>query len=402
MPESAARRLLDPDSAAALAEELKRYVEIESSTDDPAGLARMASAFEVDLAGLGFTIGEDEGGVLFGEFAGHVGGPRVLLVGHIDTVYPPDSSFRGLEARDIDATPMLVGPGAVDMKGGLIVCLAALRALGEIGRLGPCTVLVNRDEEQGSVASAPTIRRRAAGHDVALVFEPGFDVAGGASTIVVERAGLARVRVAVRGVESHSGNQPTRGLSAVATAARMVDAIDALADVPNDRLVRVCTFRGGDAINQVPGHASLGIDVRFADVAAWDDVLERIRTIAASTEDVNAETGDRTAADVEVLSWKPPMPRMAAVEPYLAHVLAAADSLGQRLAPGRRNGTSDGNHVAEAGVPVIDGLGVVGVGMHVAGGEAVRRTSIAERAALVAASLGRIWDGAASESAPSD
>lgn len=402
MPGPAARRLLEPASSEALVARLRRYVDIESSTEDPAGLARMADAFGADLAALGFSIGADEGGVLVGEYGDAASGPRVLLVGHLDTVYPPGSDFRGLVARVVDGTPMFVGPGAVDMKGGLVVCLAALEALRDAGSLGPCTVLVNRDEEQGSVASAATLRRRAAGHDVALVFEPGFDVDGGASTIVVERAGLARVRVTVRGVESHSGNQPTRGLSAVATAARMVDAIDGLADVPNDRLVRVCTFRGGDAINQVPGRASLGIDVRFPDVAAWEWVLERIGAIAASTVDTNRETGDRTTADVEVLSWKPPMPRAPGVEPFLEHVLRSAASLGQRLEPGRRNGTSDGNHVAEAGLPVIDGLGVVGVGMHVSGGEAVRQTSLAERAALVAEALARTWRAAGAESAPSD
>jgi glutamate carboxypeptidase len=375
---------------------VRELVEIPSGTADPAGLDRMEARLERELLDLGFEVSKAPGKILVARRPGAAHVPRVLLVGHLDTVYPPEESFSGLEERiNPGGERMLVGPGAVDMKAGLVVVVSALHALRAVGALdrGSLTVLLNRDEETGSRASGTHITAESGRHDLAIVVEPGFDRPDGSTTVVVERAGLARVRLAVAGVEAHAGNQPERGLSAVATAARLVGPIDALASPGEGLLVKVCTFRGGKSINQVPGRAELGVDVRFQDLAQWEAVLERIRALAALTVDRNPLTGQSTRCEVEVIGHKVPMPKLPGTDRFLALLLEAAAELGQRLEPGRRNGTSDGNHTAAAGTPTLDGLGVVGVGMHVAGEEAVRASSIPERAALLACTLRKVWRG---------
>jgi len=375
---------------------VRELVEIPSGTTDAAGLDRMEAKLERELLDLGFQVSKAPGEILLARRTGAAPAPRVLLVGHLDTVYLPEESFSGLEERiHPGGDRMLVGPGAVDMKGGLAVLIWALRALRNVGALdrGSLTVLLNRDEETGSPASGVHITAESGRHDLAIVLEPGFDRPDGSTTVVVERAGLARVRLAVDGVEAHAGNQPERGLSAVATAARLVGPIDALASPGDGLLVKVCTFRGGKSINQVPGRAELGVDVRFQDLAQWDAVLERIRALAALTIDRNPLTGRSTRCEVEVIGHKVPMPKPPGIDRFLAILREAAAELGQRLEPGRRNGTSDGNNTAAAGTPTLDGLGVVGVGMHVAGEEAVRASSIPERAALLACTLLKVWGG---------
>lgn len=382
-----------PEQVGALRRFLEQLVEIPSGTHDEPGLERMQVTLAAELEALGFRVDRRDGGVLAATAAPPACAPRVLVVGHVDTVYPPGDSFRGLtESAEPGGPRMLIGPGAVDMKGGLAILVWALRALAQVGRLDAArpTVLLNRDEEIGSPASQQLIGEVAGRHDFALVLEPGFDRADGATTLVEARAGLARVELVVRGVEAHAGNQPERGLSAVATAARLVGVVDALADPAAGLFVKVCTIRGGHSINQVPGTATLGVDVRFRTLRQWETAHVRFGEAARSVVDRNTVTGQRSHTAVNVLHVKPPMPRLAGADHLLEAVLETGQALGQRLAPGRRNGTSDGNYTATAGTPTLDGMGVVGVGMHVAGGEAVRETSLAERAALLAGTLARL------------
>jgi len=376
---------------------LEELVRIPSSSLDPGGLDRMAAVCEREMRKLGLTIVDAPEGILLGRNRGKHGAggmPSVLLIGHLDTVYPEDSTFEGLHETVNEAGHrMLVGPGALDMKGGLVVVLQALTALKETGFLDRAdfSVLFNRDEELGSTRSADLITEESRHHDLALVFEPGFDEPDGATTLVVERGGLARLQVTVRGLEAHAGNQPELGLNAVATAARLVDPIHDLAAPEEGLLVTVCTFHGGNTINQVPGSATLGIDVRFRELSLWEPLLDRIRKIAATRVDRNVLTGAETTTDVEVLSRKVPMVKNPGVDGFLDTFLKAGEDLGQRLHPGRRNGTSDGNNTAAAGTPTLDGLGVVGVGMHVSGSEALRASSLMERAELLALALARLW-----------
>ena len=376
---------------------LKTLVEIPSGSGDREGLSAVQAVVGQRLETLGFRVGQAPGGVLEARWPRfpHTAskGPRMLLVGHVDTVYRRDDPFQGLTAKvDAAGHRMLSGPGVVDMKGGLVVMLAAFEALVAHGLLerGSLNVLLNRDEETGSRDSAAVIQERARAFDVAFVLEPGFDLADGSTTMVVARAGLARVKVMVMGVEAHAGNNPELGLSAVATAARMVAPLDGLADSDRGLLVKVCTFEAGKSINQVAGRAILGVDVRFRDLTQWERVHDRIQEVVAGTVDRNPFTHVATRASVEVMGLKHPMPRHPDQDPYLEQLQAAAHALGLRLTPGRRNGTSDGNNTAAVGTPTLDGLGVVGVGMHVSGEEAVRASSLPERAALLALTLWRV------------
>lgn len=373
---------------------LRELVEISSSSRDPVGLERMFSTLDRELASLEIERTREPGTILIGRGRSRTRKPNVLLVGHVDTVHEAGGTFQGVsETRNEAGHRMLRGPGTADMKGGLVVMIWALKALQEACVLdrGAYTLLFNSDEELGSPGSGDRIAEEGRRHDLALVFEPGFDHAGGASTVVTERGGMARVRMKVYGVESHAGNQPELGLSAVSAASAMVGRLDEEAASARDAGITVCTFRGGNTINQVPGYAELGIDVRFREASEWESALERIRTIARTTVGRNPRTGAATRAKVEVLTRKPPMQKHPGADAYLNILLEAAAGLGQRLVPGRRNGTSDGNFTALGGTPTLDGLGAVGVGMHVSGSEAVRASSLPERAALLALTLARLW-----------
>jgi glutamate carboxypeptidase len=271
---------------------------------------------------------------------------RVLLLGHVDTVVP-HAEHRPL-TRDGDR---LVGSGAVDMKGGDVLAIGAMRAMAARPEAyAELALLLVCDEEWRTTALAHTARF--AGWDACLCFEAGELAEGGAEGVVVRRKAAATVRVSARGRSAHSGSAPDRGRNALLALAAAAQAVAACHDPSGpERLTAVPTvLRAGEAFNVVPGEGEL-----FADCRA--DRLDAVEGVLAA---VPREVGG-VALEPELVRRWPGMDATAQVAPVLERASAA---LGRPLAGVPRGGASDASHLATVVPVTIDGLGPRGGKAH--------------------------------------
>jgi glutamate carboxypeptidase len=275
------------------------------------------------------------------------GEPRVVLLGHLDTVVHHDA-HRPL-ARDGDR---LSGSGAVDMKGGVALALALMRELADRPELyAEAAVLLVNDEEW---RTAPFVHAgRFADFDACLCFEAGQRAAGGEEAVIVKRKAAATLRIEAHGRSSHSGSAPELGRSALLALAAVAQTVAAHseADGPN-RLTAVPTIlRSGNAFNVVPARGELLCDLRADRLEAFDPVLA---AVPADYDEVRLES-------TMVRAW-PGMDSREATAPVLA---AASERLGRPIVGSERGGASDASHLAAGGIELtIDGLGPRGGGAH--------------------------------------
>jgi glutamate carboxypeptidase len=308
------------------------------------------------------------GDTLVADFAG-TGPRRLLVLCHYDTVWPAGT----LAAWPFTADGLIArGPGIFDMKAGLVQALWAVRALDAVGLpRPPLRVVLNGDEEVGSVTSRPALEAAAAGVAAALVLEPGIDGA-----LKTARKGLGLLRVDVTGVEAHAGLDPDKGVSAIDELARVVLELRALADLGRGTSVNIGTITGGTRANVIAGHASATVDVRVTDPA------EAARVDAAVAA---LRPRDPRLRVVVEGGWnRPPMPRTPGIAAMVDLARTLAASLGDDLPERSVGGGSDGNFLAALGVPLLDGLGAVGAGAH-ARDEHIDIDATVDRAALIAA-----------------
>ena len=317
-------------------------------------------------------------------------GNRLLLLGHLDTVQGPDEGRR--TGIDPENDERLLGPGITDMKGGLVVMLAAVRVLAELDLLADraLTIVCTADEEQGSRSGHDVVAMEAAEQHLTLVFETGSPIAAGRSTFVTERKGFGRATLHVEGREAHAGVKKEEGVSAALEMAHKVIALEALNDPAKGISVNVGVARAGTAGNVVPGRAQLEIDWRFRSAEDGEDLEERIHAICT-----RVDTGSTTGAGKPKLRYEPgpralPMPRSEAVARMAERIRRAGADLGLELEEEFRGGGSDGNVAAAAGCPVVDGLGTVGAEIH-SDREWMERRSLVDRAALLAVTMLRFW-----------
>jgi glutamate carboxypeptidase len=333
---------------------LRRLVDQNSFTGNAAGVNAVATEVAGELAALGLSVdrvpGQGTGDHLF--FASAAPGPFTFLIGHSDTVFPP-GVFEGYR-EDGDRA---LGPGVLDMKGGLVVGIFALRALREAGLLDRVAVrgAVVADEEVGSPGSQPLLVARVRGAAAALGLESGRS----RDLIVTRRKGIASLDVRADGVAAHAGGDHEKGRNAIWALSRFVDRVQGLTDYGRGVTVSVGRIEGGTTRNTVPARARCEVDVRFLDPADGEDVLRRIEEAAAAC----ALPGTR----IEVLR---PGSRPALVRTEASAALAAAygecqraAGLGSGEAP-LSGGGSDASVTGAAGVPSIDGLGPRGSGFH--------------------------------------
>lgn len=296
----------------------------------------------------------------------------LVLVGHVDTVYPRSMGFLRMTRDDGPAGPetgdAIRGPGVLDMKSGLTAMLFALRALRAAepelwARLRLRLVCVS-DEEVGSPSSAALYERLAPRLSAGLVFESGRV----GDRIVTSRAGSGSFELVVRGRAAHAGNQHAQGINAIAVLARLVLAAEAITDYARGILVNVGIVSGGTAKNTVPDEARCVIDCRFLTVADAQEVVARMRALAADPFGDEPNVPERLReAKVELHGGiaRPPMEVIEGTQAlrlrYEAHAAAAGLQVGE--AP-RQGGGSDANLLAPLGVPCIDGLGPAGEHFH--------------------------------------
>jgi glutamate carboxypeptidase len=330
--------------------ELRELVAIESPTGDAAGLDRAASWLGERLAPLGELGLEPAGGAgrllrLRRPGAAH----RVMLVGHLDTVWPVGSwpeLWREHDGR-------VFAPGVYDMKGGLLFILELLRWLEASGAEHPSLeVVINPDEEIGSPATGRRIREIAAGCDLALVLEP----ASPEGFLKLARKGSGEVVLTIHGRAAHQGVEPELGVNAVVEAAHQVGRLLELEDRELGTTVGPNVLSAGCASNVVPDRAELRVDLRAwtaAEQRRLDAGLAALRPVLPGSRIELAGGWNRPPME--------PCPISTAVFERARRIAAA---LGLELAWARWGGSSDGNLTAAAGTPTVDGLGPVGEGSH--------------------------------------
>ena len=306
---------------------------------------------------------------------------RLLLTGHMDTVYPADHPFQS--ARWIDADT-LNAPGAADMKGGLSLMLEALLAVEAGGSHVGYEVVVNSDEETGSFSSAALLAAAARGKAAALTYEPALPD----GTLAGARGGTGNFSIRVTGRAAHAGRNPDEGRNAIVAAAALALRLNAAKGA--GLAVNPARIDGGGPNNVVPDHAVLRVNFRPTDAGA----IERARAaMDAAVADVAA--AHDVAVHVHGGFNRPPKPIDAGAARLFDLVKAAGADLGQPIAWRATGGVCDGNNIAACGVPVVDTMGARGGAIHSAD-EFLIVPSLAERAALSVVTMLRVAQGALS------
>lgn len=364
---------------------LEMLVNMDSPTEDKALSDRVGDVLERKAAGLGFACGRDRQEVYADTRLCRLGAPearqRVLMVGHFDTVYAAGTAaarpFRIEGGRAL-------GPGVLDMKGGLVVGLFAVEAVqGVLGKVPlELTFLFNGDEEIGSPGSRHLILEEARRHDLALILEPGRP----GPSITIGRKGVGIFRIGVTGREAHAGAEPENGINSIVEAAHKTLAIEALTNPAVGTIVTPGVVHGGTRPYVVPGETRLEVDCRVASEA------ERARIEAALADIVAHSTVPGARATLEGGFHRPPMEQGAAAAEHIARLQEVARAMGYPLGTATTGGASDGNLTASVGTPTIDGLGVHGGRAHSAE-EFIDIASLEAKTRVLAAFLADLAEG---------
>ncbi len=387
---------LDSQDEAMLAM-LERLTNINSGSLNKEGVNTLAQIFSTELTTLGFSISTLPGEVIempscpgsnySVDVADHVlatkpgNGPRLLLMGHLDTVFPPDAPFQTFRAEG----DTMYGPGVADMKGGLVVMLYALKALAESGELDDMnlSVLLNSDEEMGSLSSRKYLEEQAAEHDWGLVYE-----SSGADTLTRQRKGLGQARFVVNGRASHAGGAHEQGRSAIKELAYKIVEIEQMTDYETGVTVNVGVVSGGEARNTVAPCAEALIDLRYPEPQQGEDAVAQFEDIFGSVYSYPVDSGEITTESWVNLHRPPKIPTSES-DYLLEKTRAIGRLLGQELGVTDSGGGTDGSLTQAAGLPTLDSLGVAGTGAH-SNREEARISSLVERAQLSAVLIRRL------------
>ncbi len=367
-----------PDMLALLVE----LVNLDSGSYGAADVDRVGARLAREWQALGFTEQRQEvegRGALRLLSRRFPGKGRLLILGHLDTVWPAGTAAEWGYASD---ETYAYGPGVGDMKGGLVMALFAVGALIEAGceGLGEIACLLVPDEELGSPRSRDRITAEAARSDWTLVLEP----ARPNGAVVVGRGAVGAMVIRAVGRTAHAAVNPEEGLSALSPLAGLVAPMEALSDLERGRIVTVGILKAGSARQVVPDHAEMHVDLRAATPADSAALTEAIQTMVRSAE--AAHEGIEIV--IEGGMTRPVFPR-AAGDPLHALYCRDAESLGVVVPSVTTRGGSDGSFGAAEGCPTLDGLGPVCFDT-CSRRERIVIASLAERGALFAALASRL------------
>jgi len=363
----------------AILDTIEQLVTLESPSDVKAAVDRVATVLTSRFEQLGGKIrihpAEKFGNHLQVDFQGKSGGKPLLLLGHMDTVYPVGT---------ISKMPFRVskgqawGPGVFDMKAGIALALHVIEALlqwndGIPPR--PVRVLLVSDEEVGSRSSRPVTEELARQSEAVFVLEPAAGVQGAVKTA---RKGIGEYTLQVEGVSAHSGLDFEKGHSAIVELSRQILRLSEMVDLKSGTTINAGKISGGTRANVVAAEASAVLDLRVK----TKKELARVHRLLMSLRPFDRECRVKISGGVN----RPPMERTAKVAGLYKKAVQIARELGWELEEAAVGGASDGNLTAALGVPTLDGLGAVGDGAH-APHEAVVVSELPKRAALLAGLL---------------
>lgn len=364
-----------------LIEKLKVMVEFETPTRAKHLVDQLSSHLHGQLAAMDAEIDvfarKEVGDIRLAKWNGNSNAKPIMIIGHLDTVWPEGTLAKKIPIKVTDSH--FHGPGALDMKSGVLVAIEAIRALQDRDEMPerPIWLLMTTDEERASVHSRDLIQELAQQVGLVLVPEP----AGEYEAVKTMRKGFARYLVRSEGVASHAGNAPESGVNAVIDSAHQALKLNDLNDLPNGTSVTVTQSTGGISTNVVPPEAELFVDVRFSYAEEGQRIDQEIKSLEPSV--LGAKLNVHGEID------RPPLERNATMIATYQQAKQIADSLGLPMSEAFSGGVSDGNFTASIGVPTLDGLGPEGQGMH-ALHEHVLLRSMPRRAALIAGIL-RDW-----------
>ena len=374
------------------------WANVNSGSRNADGLHRVLGAIERSVAHLPCTVErvetaassriEDDGTEVRLNFAPALkltlrpeAPVQIVLTGHYDTVFDADSPFQTVGTRDDGA---LHGPGIADMKGGISVLLGALEAFElhpDKARVG-WSVLLSPDEEIGSPGSAPLLAELGARGHLGLTYEPSLPD----GSLAGARKGSGNFHVVVRGKSAHAGRAYHEGVNAIAGAARLATALDALNGQRDGVTVNVAKISGGGALNVVADTAVVRFNVRVPDPDAADWTLAQIQDLTSRPPI------DGATVHLHGGFTRPPKPMDAAQTELFEAVRQAGELLNQSLRWQSSGGVCEGNNLHAAGLPNIDTLGVVGGAIH-SDQEYAWPDSFVERAQLSALILCKVASG---------
>ena len=345
-------------TADGLLADVRRWVEIESPTQDVAGVNRVADMVEGRLRAIGAAIERSPGrdgyaDILIGRIPGETNGPGLLLCGHIDTVHPVGTLAGPLPFR-VEGD-RAYGPGIYDMKGGNAMALAALEHLHATGRRPrrSVTFMMIPDEEMGSPSSRAAIEAEARQHHAVLVPEPS----GGGGRLTVGRHGIARYHLTVHGVPAHAGAYHAEGRSAIREMARQILAMEDMTDYSRNIFVNVGILQGGTHENMVPMRCDAIVYCLVPTAKTEAELRSKLTALRPHDPDTRIELRPGLS--------RPAYAKSPGIQALYDQACALAREIGFEVAGERiAGGGSDGNFTGALGVPTLDGLGVIGEGPH--------------------------------------
>jgi len=307
---------------------------------------------------------------------------QLFFGGHMDTVYPQDSPFQ--KTRLIDSN-LLSGPGVADMKGGLAVMLTALQAFEQTSIAGQIgyRILINSDEEIGSMGSMPLFKKYAAGCRAALLFEPAFPD----GTLAGARKGSANYTLLVEGQSAHAGRDFFSGKSAVATLSELLVDIHLLNHPERETTLNLGYIYGGGPVNIVPDLALCRLNVRAMTTEEMEATEKQLSDMA---DTLAKKHGVQCRLICE--SRRPPKPFDDKTAALFNQLKQSAEEMGQNFQWHPTGGACDGNFCSALGVPTADSCGVVGGKIHTPG-EFLRVDSLVEKAQWIASVLFKMAKG---------
>ncbi|MFT5572672.1 MAG: glutamate carboxypeptidase [Cryomorphaceae bacterium] len=379
--------------------ELKSHVDINTGTANIAGLDNYRDILQRELVQLGFATSTHsspdipvltcEGGKV--QIADHLlatrdgaGKQSILLNGHLDTVFSAGDEFQTLM---VERDGTLKGPGVADMKGGIVIMLNALRALNAEQLLdgSKLTVLLNTDEEIGSLGSRKLIEQQAKLHDIGLVFEGSYQ-----NKVTRARKGLGQARIRIIGRESHAGGAHEEGVSANLELAHKVVEIEQMTDYQRKVTVNTGVMAGGEKRNTISGCAEAYIDMRFPTAEDGEQLKQRLIEIASSA----TVTNPRYPEFPQIESWatlhRPVKAQNDMVDQLISQAMGISKLVGEPIVGTRYSGGGTDGSIAQAvGLPTMDSLGMDGIGAH-SSREAASVKSLIARTKLAAVLLNRL------------
>jgi glutamate carboxypeptidase len=353
---------------------LKLLVETESPSHDKAAVDRVGAIVIEEARKLGAEIeiirNIKTGDHILARWGRGSGG--ILLMCHMDTVFPL-GALEKMPYREADGK--IFGPGALDMKAGIVIALGAIARLTKNPAL-PITLLCTSDEEIGSQTSRKHIERLAKESVMVFVLESAL-LDG---SLKVWRKGGGTLWVKTKGRAAHAGGDHEKGRNAIEEMSHQVIAIQKMTDYSKGTTVSVGTIRGGTVSNVVPEECSVEVDVRVLLPEEWTRIKSSFANLTPVLDGISIETGGGLN--------RPPMPFDDRIKSAFEKVKTVGEKLGIEIKAGGSGGMSDANFVAPLGIPVIDGMGAVGEGYH-SEREFLFADSLEERVKLLAALLAK-------------